>query len=48
MLPIFADTLRHNSVVHGASLWVLSGKSDGKYCGAAEYMKHLARPQKEK
>lgn len=48
MLPIYEGTTRHNSVVGGASLWVLSGKSDEEYRGAAEYMKFLATPASEK
>jgi sn-glycerol 3-phosphate transport system substrate-binding protein len=48
MLPIYAGTTRHNSVVGGASLWVLSGKSEDEYRGAAEYMKFLATPESEK
>lgn len=48
MLPIYAGTTRHNSVVGGASLWVLSGKSEDEYRGAAEYMKFLALPEQEK
>jgi sn-glycerol 3-phosphate transport system substrate-binding protein len=48
MLPIYAGTERHNSVVGGASLWVLSGKTEDEYRGAAEYMKFLATPESEK
>ena len=48
MLPIFEGTTRHNSVVGGASLWVLSGKSEDEYRGAAEYMKFLATAESEK
>ena len=48
MLPIYEGTTRHNSVVGGASLWVLSGKSEAEYRGAAEYMKFLATAESEK
>lgn len=48
MLPIFEGTTRHNSVVGGASLWVLSGKSEDEYRAAAEYMKFLATAESEK
>ena len=48
MLPIYAGTERRNSVVGGASLWVLSGKSEAEYRGAAEYMKFVALPEQEK
>ena len=48
MLPIYEGNTRHNSVVGGASLWVLSGKSEEEYRGAAEYMKFLATAESEK
>ncbi len=48
MLPMMAGMERHNSVVGGASLWVLSGKSEDEYRGAAEYMKFLATAESEK
>lgn len=47
MLPVYDGTTRMNSVVGGASLWVLSGKSEAEYRGAAEYMKFLATPESE-
>jgi sn-glycerol 3-phosphate transport system substrate-binding protein len=48
MLPVYEGITRHNSVVGGASLWVLSGKSEDEYRGAAEYMKFLATAESEK
>ena len=48
MLPVYEGTTRMNSVVGGASLWVLSGKSEEEYRGAAEYMKFLATAESEK
>jgi sn-glycerol 3-phosphate transport system substrate-binding protein len=48
MLPVYDGFVRHNSVVGGASLWVLSGKSEDEYRGAAEYMKFVAEPEQEK
>jgi len=48
MLPVYDGYSRHNSVVGGASLWVLSGKSEQEYRGAAEYMKFLATADSEK
>lgn len=48
MLPIYEGFERHNTVVGGASLWVLSGKSEDEYRGAAEYLKFLATPDSEK
>ena len=48
MIPVYEGTERHNSVVGGASLWVLSGKSEDEYRGVAEYLKFLATPESEK
>ncbi len=31
MIPVYEGTERHNTVVGGASLWVLAGKSDDEY-----------------
>ena len=47
ILPVYEGTARMNSVVGGASLWVLSGKSEEEYRGAAEYMKFIATPESE-
>ena len=47
MLPIYEGFERTNTVVGGASLWVLSGKSEDEYRGAAEYLKFLATPESE-
>lgn len=47
MLPVYEDFERHNTVVGGASLWVLSGKSDDEYRGAAAYLSFLATPESE-
>ena len=48
MLPVYEGFERTNSVVGGAALWVLSGKSDDEYRGAAEYLKFLATPESER
>ena len=48
MIPIYEGTERHNTVVGGASLWVLSGKTEDEYRGAAAYLKFLATPESEK
>ena len=45
MLPVYEGTERKNSVVGGASLWTLSGKTEEQYRGAAEYFKFLAKPE---
>ena len=43
-LPVWAGTERKNSLVGGASLWVLAGKSEGEYKGAAAFLNFLAQP----
>lgn len=45
MIPVYEGTERKNTVVGGASLWVLAGKSEAEYRGAAEYLKFLATPE---
>lgn len=47
MLPVYEGTERHNTVVGGASLWVLSKKTEAEYRGAAAYLKFLATPESE-
>ena len=47
MIPVYEGTERKNTVVGGASLWVLSGKAEDEYRGAAEYLKFLATPDNE-
>ncbi len=48
MLPVYKGVERHNTVVGGASLWVLSKKSDDEYRGAAAYLAFLATPESER
>ncbi|KAB0680193.1 extracellular solute-binding protein [Aureimonas leprariae] len=45
MLPVYEGTERKNSVVGGATLWVLAGKSDAEYKGAATFFQFLAKPE---
>jgi len=45
MLPVYADTKRHNAFIGGASIWVLKGKSDAEYKGAAAFFNWLAQPK---
>lgn len=45
MLPVWAGTERHNSLVGGASLWTLKGKSPEEYKGAAAFYAFLATPK---
>lgn len=47
MIPVYEGTERHNTVVGGASLWVLSGKSEDEYKAAAAYLAFLATPESE-
>lgn len=47
ILPVYEGTERTNSVVGGASLWVLAGKSEPEYRGAAAYLAFLATPESE-
>lgn len=47
MIPVYEASERHNTVVGGASLWVLSGKSDEEYKAAASYLAFLATPESE-
>ncbi len=45
MLPVYAGTERKHSFVGGASLWVLSGKSEPEYKGAAAFFNFIAKPE---
>jgi sn-glycerol 3-phosphate transport system substrate-binding protein len=42
MLPVYEGTVRHNSLVGGASLWVMAGKSKEEYEGAAAFLDFIA------
>jgi len=44
MLPVYEGTKRQNSLVGGASLWVMQGKSKPDYEAAAAYLQFLATP----
>jgi len=45
MLPVWEGTERTNSLVGGASLWTLKGKSEEEYKGAAAFFNYLAQPE---
>ena len=47
MIPTYEGTERHNTVVGGASLWALSGKTEDEYKAAAAYLQFLATPESE-
>lgn len=45
MLPVYEGTKRQNSLVGGASLWIMQGKSKQEYEAAAAYLEYLAKPE---
>ncbi len=44
MLPVFKGTERKKSLVGGASLWVMAGRPDAEYKGAAAFLNFIAQP----
>jgi len=47
IIPTYEGVERKNTVVGGASLWVLSGKTDEEYKGAANYLAFLATKEEQ-
>ena len=45
MLPVYEGTERRNSLVGGASLWTIAGKSDAEYKAAAAFYNFIAKPE---
>ncbi|KQS65475.1 glycerol 3-phosphate ABC transporter [Rhizobium sp. Leaf371] len=45
MLPVWKGTERQNSLVGGASLWVMAGLPDAQYKGAAAFLNYLGTPE---
>lgn len=47
MLPLDTDVADkpQNSIIGGATLWVLAGKSDEEYKGVAKFLKYLSTPE---
>ena len=45
MLPVWAGTERKNSMVGGASLWVLQNRPEAEYKGAAAFLNFIAQPE---
>ncbi len=47
MLPYYADVTGapQNSIIGGATLWVLSGKRDSEYKGVAKFFTYLSSPE---
>ncbi len=44
MLPVWKGTERQNSLVGGASLWVLNNRPETEYKGAAAFLNFIAQP----
>jgi sn-glycerol 3-phosphate transport system substrate-binding protein len=49
MMPYNSDIVDHpqNSIIGGATLWVLSGNPDDHYKGIAEFLKFLSQPKQQ-
>jgi sn-glycerol 3-phosphate transport system substrate-binding protein len=47
IIPTYEGVERKNTVVGGASLWVLSGKTDDEYLAAANYLAFLATKEEQ-
>jgi sn-glycerol 3-phosphate transport system substrate-binding protein len=47
IIPTYEGVERKNTVVGGASLWVLSGKTEAEYKGAAAYLAFLATKEQQ-
>lgn len=45
MLPVWAGTERKNSMVGGASLWVMNNRPEEEYKGAAAFLNFIAQPE---
>jgi sn-glycerol 3-phosphate transport system substrate-binding protein len=45
MLPVYEGVERKSSLVGGASLWVLAGKSKEEYKAAASFLNFIAQPE---
>lgn len=44
MLPVIEEGARTNSLVGGASLWIMDGKSDEEYEAAAAFIRYVTAP----
>jgi sn-glycerol 3-phosphate transport system substrate-binding protein len=45
MLPHYADTKPQNSIIGGATLWVLQGHTPEEYKGVAKFLTYLSSPE---
>jgi sn-glycerol 3-phosphate transport system substrate-binding protein len=46
-LPYYDDAIKEpqNSIIGGATLWVLNGRPDEEYAGAAKFFSYLSKPE---
>jgi sn-glycerol 3-phosphate transport system substrate-binding protein len=47
LLPVYAGTVRHNTVTGGASLWVMQGHDAAVYQAVAAFFDYLRQPQNQ-
>ena len=49
MLPYYADVkgAPQNTIIGGASLWVMSGKKPNEYKGVAQFLNYLTEPDRQ-
>lgn len=47
-MPIFRDTLRHNTTVGGGAIWVMKGHSEEKYRAVLDFLNYVRRPEVQK
>ena len=45
MLPHYADIEPQNTIIGGATLWVLQGKDEETYRGVADFFSYLSSPE---
>ena len=45
MLPHYADIKPQNSIIGGATLWVLQGHTPEEYKGVADFLSYLSKPE---
>jgi sn-glycerol 3-phosphate transport system substrate-binding protein len=45
MLPHYADTEPQNSIIGGATLWVMQGRDEAEYPGVASFFTYLSSPE---
>ena len=45
MMPHYADTEPQNSIIGGATLWVMQGRPEAEYAGVANFFTYLSSPE---